>query len=289
MNLPVLGSQTYTYTIDNASGSPVGSYTTPVYTGARPNTQFGGIYQDENGVNSYFNALAVHLNKRFSHGLRAVGSYTWSHEIDDGQSYGESTNNLFMSNANYWTINGDYRANMSSGNLDQRHRLVFFWDWQPTFTHRSDWFSRYVVNNWQLSNITTMAAGRPYTVSMKVNDTASATVVPGMFSNYNLSGSGLTNVVPFWPYYSQYYPARYNSDARLTKIIPIGEQMRVALNFEVFNLTNSWAATSISSYQAFTELKGVITPTALGGASADAGFPDGTQARRMQISARFTF
>ena len=289
MNLPVLGSQTYTYTIDDANGNAVGSYTTPVYTGTRPDKRYGGVYQDENGVNSYYNGMAVNLNKRFSHGFQGMLGYTWSHEIDDGQSYGESTNNLFMSNANYWTINGNYKANKSSGNLDQRHRLVFSWVWNPTFTTRDGAFYKYVVNNWQLSSITSMASGRPYSVSVKVNDAASATVVPGMFSNYNLSGSGLSNTVPFWPYYSQYYPARFNSDARLSKIIPIREKMNLFLNFEVFNVSNSWAATGLSSYQAFTELKGVLTPTPLGAASADGGFPDGTQARRMQVSARFVF
>lgn len=289
MNLPILGNQTYTYTIDNLSGQPVGSYTTPVYTGIRPDKRYGGVYQDENGVNSYYNGLVVSVNKRFSHGFQAQGSYTWSHEIDDGQSYGESTNNLFLSNANYWTINGNYRANMSSGNLDQRQRAVISWIWNPTITTRTGAFYKYVVNNWQLSSITSMASGRPYSVSVKVNDAASATVVPGMFSNYNLSGSGLSNTVPFWPYYSQYYPARFDTDARLSKIIPIRENMNLFLNFEVFNVSNSWAATSISSYQAFTELKGVLTPTPLGLGSADGGFPDGTQARRMQVSARFVF
>ncbi len=290
MNLPALGSQTYTYTIDDAAGNPVGSYTTPVYLGSRPNKSFGGIYQDENGVNSYYNALAVSATKAFSHGLTGQLSYTWSHEIDDGQSYGESTNNLFGSNANYWTVNGDYKANKSSGNLDQRQRLVFSWAWAPTLTHRTGAFYKYVVDNWQLSSITSISTGWPYAVSMKVNDSASATAVPGMFSNYNLSGSGLSNVVPFWPYYGHYFPARYNADARLSKVLPIGEHgVKLMLNFEVFNVSNSWSPTSLSSTQAFTELKGVITPTALGVGSADGGFPDGTQARRMQISARLLF
>jgi outer membrane receptor protein involved in Fe transport len=292
MNLPALTGQTYTYTIDDASGTPAGSYTTPIYLGSRPNKSFGGIYQDENGVNSYYNALAVSATKAFSHGLTAQLSYTWSHEIDDGQSYGESTANLFMSNANYWTVNGDYKANKSSGDLDQRQRLVFSWAWAPTFTHRSGAFFKYVVNNWQLSSITTIATGWPYSVSMKVNDSSSATVVPGMFSNYNLSGSGLSNVVPFLPYYGSYFPSRYNSDARLSKILPIGREggnMKLYLNFEMFNVSNSWSPTSLSSTQAFTELKGIITPTPLGLGSADAGFPDGTQARRMQASVRFAF
>jgi len=31
------------------------------------------------------------------------------------------------------------------------------------------------------------------------------------------------------------------------------------------------------------------TPTAFGVGQGDGGFPDGTQARRLQVSARFTF
>ena len=66
--------------------------------------------------------------------------------------------------------------------------------------------------------------------------------------------------------------------------------LKLALKFEVFNVANTWAATSNSSYQAFQEKGMVISPTPLyGQASADGGFPDGTQARRMQVSARFTF
>jgi hypothetical protein len=43
--------------------------------------------------------------------------------------------------------------------------------------------------------------------------------------------------------------------------------------------------------QAFTEAKGVLTytPTAFGYGLGDGGFPDGTQARRLQVSVRFTF
>jgi hypothetical protein len=64
----------------------------------------------------------------------------------------------------------------------------------------------------------------------------------------------------------------------------------LTLKFEVFNVANTWTATSNSNSQAFQEKGMVISPTSLyGQPSADAGFPDGTQARRMQVSARFTF
>ena len=289
LNLPTTTTN-FTYTINDASGNSAGTYTTPVYTGSRPNTKYGTIAYDENGVNSYYNGLAVELNKRFSHGLQGVASYTWSHEIDDGQSYGESTNNLFLYSPSYWLDNGNYGADKGNGTLDQRHRFVLSWVWSPTFTKRNGAFFRYVVNNWQLSSITTLASGHPYG-SEQI--TTKDTPVPGMVSNKTLNGTGFSYRVPWLPVNSYMLPANYRSDARLTKALPFGESGRykLFLNFEVFNLANTWSATGFTSSQAYTETKGVLTPTPtfLYVPSADAGFPDGTQARRMQISARFTF
>jgi outer membrane receptor protein involved in Fe transport len=276
---------TATYSIVDANNNPTGSWTTPVYIGKRPDARYNGIYQMENGVNSYYNALAVQAQKRFARGFQAQISYTWSHEIDDGQSYGGSTNNLFFSNANYWTYNGNYKADKSSGALDQRHRFVLSWVWEPKFTSRTDAFSKYVINNWRLTNLTTLQAGRPYSVSVNVTDTP----VTGMANRGSLNGAGLSYRVPFLPYYSQYYPGRYNSDVSVTKIIPMREHMNLQFRFDMFNIANTWAATSISNYNAYQEKGMVISPLALGQASADAGFPDGTQARRMQVSARFVF
>ena len=67
--------------------------------------------------------------------------------------------------------------------------------------------------------------------------------------------------------------------------------MKLYLNFEAFNVSNSWAPTSMAT-QEYAETKaGVLTatPTAWGYATADGGFPDGTQARRVQVSLRLTF
>ncbi len=287
LNLPTATSN-FTYTINDASGSPIGAYTTPVYTGKRPDTRYNTIAYAENGVNSYYNGLAVEINKRFSHGIQALASYTWSHEIDDGQSYGESTNNLWLSGASYWLNNGDYKGDKGSGTLDQRHRLALSWVWAPTFTHRSGAFYKYFVNNWQLSSITTMQSGHPYGSTIVY---LSDTPVSGMFSNYSLNGSGLSSRVPWLPVNNYYYPAMYRSDARLSKVIPIRERCQLYLNFEAFNLANTWAATGYTSNRAYTESKGVITaaPQNLYIPSGAAIPPDGTEARRMQISGRLVF
>ena len=54
-----------------------------------------------------------------------------------------------------WTYNGNYGFDKGSGALDQRQRFVYSFVWAPTFTHSNNAFAKYVVNNWQLSSITT--------------------------------------------------------------------------------------------------------------------------------------
>ncbi|HEY3824094.1 MAG TPA: hypothetical protein VGL82_06020, partial [Bryobacteraceae bacterium] len=96
--------------------------------------------------------------------------------------------------------------------------------------------------------------------------------------------------VPFLPVDSIYTPWVQQENFRLSKIIPIKERMNLSLNFEAFNIANNWSPTSLTT-QAYTEAKGVLTytPTAFGVGSGDGGFPDGTQARRLQVSARIVF
>lgn len=296
-NMPT-ATAPYTYIIDDANGNEVGTYTTPVLlsaatTSGRPNNAFGGIYEDGNGVTSFYNALVVAVHKRFSHGFMADLSYTWSHEIDDGQGYGQSTDNLYLSNNFGWLTNGNFQADRGNGLEDQPQRLVLSWVWAPTFTHRSGAFYKYVVNNWQFSSITTINSARPYgSADVNLNDTP----VTNMFSNFSLNGTGLSERVPFWPVNSVWQPALYRDDIRLTKIFPIKERYQALVNLEIFNVSNSWSPTSMTTGNAYQEKlnsagQAVLTlvPTAYGQGSGDSWPIDGTEARRLQVSARFIF
>ena len=274
-----------TYTINNADGTTVGSFTTPVYLLAnRVDPRYGRVIQDENGIKSYYNALAVQLNKRFSHGLQALVSYTWAHSIDDGQ--GAAGDALYFSSPTLTTYNGNYAFDKGSSALDQRHRAVISFVEEPVFTRRDGAFYKYVVNNWQLGAITTLAAGRPTTAQIRTTDTA----VPGMAYTNSINGFGGNFRVPFWPVNSLYTPPVYRADARISKIIPINEHARLMLMFEVFNISNTTVNTSINN-QAYTEAKRVLTltPGAFGVGTASAGFPDGTNARRAQLGLRCIF
>ena len=279
----------YTYTIADANGNPTGSFATPLYLTPRPSTRYGAVIEDVNGIDSYYDALAVTLNKRFSHGLQALASYTWSHEIDDGQGGGSSA--IFYSSATSDTYNGNNAFERGSGTLDQRHRVVLSFVWAPTITHSSNAVAKYLLNNWQLSGITTLAAGRP---SGSPTIRVSSAGPSGLLSTSSINGFGGNFRVPWLPVNSIYTPASYRTDARLTKVIPIMIKDRttnLTLNFEAFNVSNSWSPTSMTSQEYLESTKGVLTltPTAYGIGSADGGFPDGTQARRLQISARFSF
>jgi hypothetical protein len=280
-------TSSYTYTIDNASGAAVGTFTTPIYTTPRPNTKYGAVYEDTNGVSSFYDGLVLTFEKKFSHGFQSLVSYTWSHEIDDGQ--GAGSNAIFFSSVNT-LYDGNYAAEKGSGALDQRHRLVHSFVYAPTFLHSEAPVVKYLVNNWQLSGITTLAAGRP-AGSPTIKESSAA--VSNLLSSTYIDGFSGTSRVPFLPVDSIYTPASYRADLRLTKNLPFtikDREVKATLNFEVFNVSNSWSPTSMAT-QEYTLAKGVLTPspTAYGYGTADGGFPDGTQARRLQISIRASF
>jgi len=286
INAPGLGAP-FTYSISGGPAGTPSTYTTQVYTGARPNPNFGAIYEETNGVSSWYDGLVVSFNKRFAHGFQSSASYTWSHEIDDGQ--GAATNAIFGFSDALWTYNGQYGFDKGSGSLDQRQRFTYTFVWAPVFMHSNTVVAKYFVNGWQLSSITTLQSGRPAgSLTIHLNDTP----VTGMlYSADALDGFNGNFRVPFLPVDSIYTPWVQQENFRLTKIIPLPrESMRLALNFEAFNIANNWSPTALTT-QAYTEAKGVLTytPTAYGVGTSDGGFPDGTQARRLQVSARFTF
>lgn len=274
-----------TYTVDDASGNPVSTFTTPVYLAAnKVDPRYGRVIQDENGIKSYYNALAIQVNRRFSRGFQAQASYTWAHAIDDGQ--GSATDSLYYSAPTLTTYNGNYNFDKGSSALDQRHRLVVSLVAQPTFTHRNGAFYKWAVNNWQFSAITTFASGRPTTPMIRMTDTP----IAGMAYSTTIDGFGGNARVPFWPVNSLHTPPVYRADVRLSKLVPVGERIHIALSFEVWNLTNTIVDTTISN-QVYTEAKRVLTltPGAYNVGTQSAGFPDGTNARRAQVSARLLF
>ena len=294
LNLGAPTSQAYTYIIQDAGGNNVGTYATQLFTFQnRVDPRYSKILQIENGANSWYNALAVQLQKRLSHGLSAQLNYTWSHAIDDGNEQGASWN---ISNSfNNALFNGNYPLDKGSSTLDQRHRLSINWVWAPKFTTSTSTAAKYFVNGWELSAITTLASAHPMSATINSASTSLGAEFAGIqLANSTINGSGGWNRVPFWPVGSLDVDQIYNVDARLTRQIPITERVRAALAFEAFNAFNTIHNTGIqtAAYNVSGNLlKPVLTSgvSLLGTGNSSQGFPDGTNARRMQVALRFTF
>ena len=87
----------------------------------------------------------------------------------------------------------------------------------------------------------------------------------------------------------------YNVDARITRSIPFGERVKANLSFEAFNAFNTIHNTGVQTASYSVSAGGILKPVLtngvshVGDGSASQGFPDGTNARRMQVALRFIF
>jgi hypothetical protein len=277
---------TGTYIINDTGGNQVGTFTTPLWT-SKPDTRYAHLYEVDNGGQSWYNGLAVQARKRFSHGLTAGVSYTWSHAIDDANQNGASgTIGLTQSSLQP----GNYGLDKGSTPLDQRHRASINFLWSPTLTSSKSVAARYLVNGWELSAITTMASAEPVSATVGSVGTGAGAVFPGVQLAYStMNGSGGWSRVPFWPVSSVDIDRTYRVDARLSRSLPFSESVKGYLMFEAFNAFNTQYNTSVNT-QAYSVTGNVLKPVAgLGVGNSSQGFPDGTNARRCQVALRLTF
>ena len=286
LNIGPLGPEV-TYRINDANGNQVGTYTTPTYRLAnRVDTRYRRVIQVENGGDSWYSGLVVQLKKRMAKGVEGSVAYTWSHAIED-TNYMGGNNALFFDTLRS-TFNGDYRGDKGSAGLDQRHRVAFTTILQPKITSKTDGLSKFLINNWQLSQITTIASAFPATTTVRVVTSPFA----GNAFNTTLNGLGGTPRVPFQPFSNLDVDQVFRIDMRLSKLLPVTEQVKVYVNFEVFNLLNHVSDTGVftEKYNTGASNSLTLTPTPrVGEGNASQGFPDGTNARRAQISARVVF
>lgn len=274
----------FTYEIHNAAGAAVGEYTTPTYRLVnRINPRWRRVNSVESGGNSYYNALVVQFRKRVSKWIEGFVAYTWSHAIDFNQ--GGGAENIFFSDGPRSLWNGDYRGDKASSQLDQRHRLVVSSIFEPGPVKGPGPFVRAALNHWRLSQISTFASAQPATPVVLV----SGVPFPGAAFNSTLNGFGGWTRVPFLPASSLDIDQVVRTDARLTRILKISDRHEVQLNFEAFNLFNHVANTSVNT-AAFEATNGILRPLPhLGEGVASQGYPDGTNARRAQVSVRIVW
>ncbi len=292
----VAPTQTYTYEILDANGNQTGTYTTPIYT-ATHDPKYAVLNHIYNGGKLYYDGLAVTLNRRQSKYTTFDLAYTWSHAIDLG--LGAGADNIYYTDPPLSVLNGDPRSEKGRSPLDQRNRLVASGLVSVPQKSYGSTLLNQSLNGWQLSGIETYAS------QQGVNPYYEVTQLPsGAFTepngNNTLSGVGIGFAsyqrVPFQPRSGLPLGTTIRTDARLTKEFKLPREQSLTLNFEGFNVFNYITITSVRevTYNAITldsaNKIGALKPVAgAGTGNASQGFPDGTNARRGQVSVRYTF
>ncbi len=134
------------------------------------------------GVSSY-NALQFHIEKRMSHDLQLGLSYTWSHSLDEQSGLG-----LFY--------NGNNPLNLQSGygdsDFDRTHITNFIYTYQFPKLHIDNKIVAGFTNGWQLSGLTVLQSGQPFSVTDYTGTIGSIYYGPG--------NDGITNpIIPLAP------------------------------------------------------------------------------------------
>ena len=243
---------------------------------------------------SYYNGLQVDVARRFTHGLQFRGAYTFSKSLDEGSSLA----NAISGTTNAFTMNSlNVRQDYGRSSFDIRHTASMNATYEIPFKGKgargAGAIAGKALSNWQLSVITTIQSGLPFSPQLGFNPTndgnsrnpgrpsvnpaftgnvilgsptkyydPNAFIVPlnGTYGNAGrdiLEGPGLTDV-----------------DLSLLKRIPIRERLNLQFRAEFFNILN---------HTNFSSPNPIVFTSAAGGPSPTAGLITATSTTSRQI------
>ena len=258
----------------------------------RPYFGYEGIRYQENSGWSNYNSLQVSLNRRFSQGLQYGVSYTYSKSM--GLSSGDRGGLPI-----YRDIRGYLYGKTS---FDQTHMLVFNYLWSlPNATvFAKNAFAKALFHNWEVAGITTFASGFPSGVGFSYTDgrdrwgggdaPRANMVQDPIIDNKSFDrwfntgsvappGDGDFGNAPRDVFRG---PGLSIWDFTLYKNIPVHEQARFQLRWEMYNMFNQTSFSGVDSGARFTPDGQQINGN-FGRVNSARG------SRQMQVSIRFEF
>jgi len=109
---------------------------------------------------SIYHGLATQVTKRMNHGLQFIGSYTWSHTIDDSTADFFTTVLTPRRTQDFQNLGRD-RSNSA---LDRRHRFTMAVLYDLPYFQHGNWAVKNIVGNWVLAPVYTYQTGEWATV-----------------------------------------------------------------------------------------------------------------------------
>jgi hypothetical protein len=201
---------------------------------------------------STFHAGTLKLQKRFSNGVQFLVSYTYGKSLDYGSSAasggGAVGNGQTITNMDAWH---------GPSGFDVRHRAVMSYVYELPFGPGRRWMNdsggvlRTIVGGWQLSGITTISTGRPFSVSLQTGVNNGAPSWPNRIGSGKLDDPTVDLwfnpadfVAPPANTYGDagrgilYGPGHTNFDASLSKRFTVIGGSNAEFRWDVFNLLN---------------------------------------------------
>jgi len=214
----------------------------------RPYPQWGSIVERQNSSASVFHSLQTRFERRFSNGLTFITSHTWSHSIDDSSGSTGNAGGSIQDSRNLLAERGD-------SVYDVRHRFVFSYSYELPFARNLTGVAQTLLGGWQVSGITTFAAGQSFTpeVPGDRSNTGGSFVRPNLVGDPTLSRSERSpqrwfNTAAFAVPDSGTFgnvgrgtlkaPGINNWDFTLMKKFALAEKQSLQFRAEFFNLVN---------------------------------------------------
>ena len=184
----------------------------------RPIAQVGAINEFQSAASSYYNGATLSINRRVARGTYLRLSYTYAHAIDDGQDA--------LVAGQPATVQNSYNPSAERGPsvTDQRDRLVVAFSTEPRPFHRGHEFLGHIFNDWKISSVVNYGSGRPFNATVS--------------GDPNQDSNGLNDRLPGYSRNAFTGPDYFTADARLTRLIRLGERFKLNLVAESFNLLN---------------------------------------------------
>jgi len=248
---------------------------------------------------SYYNALQVDFNHRFSKAVALRGVYTWAKALDDGDSLNQTT----AGNAPGLASNPfDLRADWGRATYDVKHAGVISATYElpfgrgRTFLKTPGSFAEQLAGGWSVNSVLTAQSGFPFTPQLSYNPTNNGDTRNPVrpFVNPAFTGPVITGSPAQWfnpaaflqpPPNSGFYgnlrrdtltgPGLATWDMSFLKDTSIQERLTLQFRAELFNLLNR---ANFSTPNLI-----VFTPTGLSG-TAGAITSTSTSSRQAQFA-----
>jgi hypothetical protein len=142
---------------------------------------------------STYHGLAMQLTHRLSHGFQLIGSYTYSHTIDNSTADFHTTDITPRRPQDFQDIAAD-RANSA---LDHRHRVTVTLLYDMPYFRNGNWLERNVLGNWEFAPVYTYQSGEWGTVQSGVDSNLNGDSAPdrAIFNPNGVKNTG-TGVIP---------------------------------------------------------------------------------------------